>query len=394
MNNLREIAQKFNIDNEIAVYENEEMARRFSFKIGGKTSLLIEPLTEDALLRALNFLVSEKVPYFILGGGTNIVFSDSGFDGVVVATGKLNEIEMVNAGDTGIDCNTGNGGLCSAAAGGQENSAGNTDNGGVEQADIVSKENTVFNTHTGGVILKCQCGAQMNTIVNFAVKNNLAGLEEFCGLPGTCGGACYMNARCFNKEISNVAGKIVYLEKVSVTNGDAGKENSDCNTSSGGQFVFVKKTLDFDKSLWAYKISPFTNTERVVVSVEFNVTPEATPGGQENTSCNTLNRAASLGDRAASFMKERVEKGHFKFPCAGSVFKNNRSFGKPTGQIVDELGLKGHTIGGAQIAPWHGNIIINKDHATSKDVKDLVEFVKIQVKEKTGFELEEEILFY
>ena len=76
------------------------------------------------------------------------------------------------------------------------------------------------------------------------------------------------------------------------------------------------------------------------------------------------------------------------------MFKNNHAFGKPTGQIVDELGLKGQTIGGAQIAPWHGNIIINRDNATSKDIKALVEFVKEQVKSKTGFDLEEEILFY
>lgn len=317
MINLREISQKFNIEEEFGVYENAEMSRRFSFKVGGKTPLLIEPLTEDALLKALTILEAEKIPYFILGGGTNIVFSDNGFDGVVISTVKLNRIEQL-------------------AADGDD------------------------------VILKCQCGVLMNTLVNYAVKYSLTGLEEFCGLPGTCGGAGYMNARCFNKEISDVVGTITYFDK-----------NSSKNDGSGG--IFEKKTLSYDKSLWQYKISPFTGTDKVIVSVEF---------------CVRKTSDSSIQQKASEFMKERVEKGHFKFPCAGSVFKNNHAFGKPTGQIVDELGLKGHSIGGAQIAPWHGNIIINRENATSKDIKELVEFVKEQVKEKTGFELEEEILFY
>lgn len=317
MNNLSEIRQKFNIKEEFGVYENEEMARRFSFKVGGKTPLLIEPLTEDALLKALNTLESCNVPYFILGGGTNIVFSDSGFEGVVISTVKLNKIE--------------------------ENTADGDD-----------------------VVLKCQCGVQMNTLVNFAVKRSLTGLEEFCGLPGTCGGAGYMNARCFNREISDVVGSITYFDR-----------NSLKKDASGG--IFEEKTLKYDKSLWQYKISPFTDTDKVIVSVEFRV---------------KKTDDSSIQEKASAFMKERVEKGHFKFPCAGSVFKNNHAFGKPTGQIVDELGLKGYSIGGAQIAPWHGNIIINRENATAADIKALVEFVKKQVKEKTGFMLEEEILFY
>lgn len=317
MNNLREIAQKFNISEEFAVYENVEMARRFSFKIGGITPLVVEPLTEDAFLKALNILTENHVPYFILGGGTNIVFSDNGFDGVVLSTVKLNGIEKIQQDDQNF-------------------------------------------------VLKCQCGAMMNTIVNYAVKENLTGLEQFCGLPGTCGGASYMNARCFNLEISDVAARIDYFEKMQ-TPGNSAK------------YEYVRKTLVSDKKMWRYKNSPFTDTDRVVVSVEFMVKPT-----QDST----------ISETAQSYMKERVEKGHFKFPCAGSVFKNNHDFGKPTGQIVDELGLKGYSIGGAQIAPWHGNIIINRENASAKDVKELVEYTKKVVKEKTGFNLEEEILFY
>lgn len=314
MNNLREIAQKFKTIRDIIVTENEEMSRHFSFKVGGVTPLLVEPETTESLIECLNLAESEKVPYFILGGGTNIVFSDNGFDGAVISTSRLNKIEIT------------------ASEG----------------------EN---------VTVRALCGAQMNAIVNFCTNNVLSGMEEFCGLPGTCGGAAYMNARCFNREISDVAGNIEYAD------------------SCGVNSTYTQKTQGPDKTLWSYKKSPFTDTKRVVLAVEFKLRRE------------DGSKAAQIAEKTASFMKERVDKGHFKFPCAGSVFKNNHDFGAPTGQIVDSLGLKGTAVGGAQVAPFHGNIIINTGAATASDIKALVELVKREVREKKGFELEEEIIF-
>jgi len=315
MNNLREIAQKFKTEGDFEVYENEKMTSRFSFKIGGITPLLVEPLTESAFLSAINMLKAEKIPYFILGGGTNVVFSDDGFDGAVLSTVKLNKIEEISLKDGG---------------------------------------------EPEEVILKCQCGVLMNTLVNYCTKHSYSGLEQFSGLPGTCGGACYMNARCFDLEVSDVAGDIEYI-------------------AAGNDSACIK-TLKNDKSKWNYKISPFTGKEDIILSVQFKVKK------------GTASQDEILA-KAAGFMKQRVEKGHFKFPCAGSVFKNNRDFGAPTGQIIDSEGLKGYSIGGAQIAPWHGNIIINTGNATQKDVKTLVDYVKKQVKDKKGFDLEEEIIF-
>lgn len=317
MNNLREIAQNFKTDSDFAVFEDEQMARRFSFKVGGKAELLIEPLSENALIKCVNILEQNQIPYFILGGGTNIVFSDKGFSGAVISTLKLNKIE-----------------------------------------EIKSDKKTA--------VLKCQCGVLMNSLVNFAVKNCYSGLESFCGLPGTVGGACYMNARCFNLEVSDVVKEIEYLKK----------ENEHALSSA-----YKKNILHSDKSMWEYKKSPFTNSTDIILSAEFKVTKESGSMAQQ------------IADKARDFMKERIEKGHFKFPCAGSVFKNNRSFGKPTGQIIDELGLKGYSIGGAKISDWHGNIIINIGNATQSEIKQLVDFIKNTVKEKTGFELEEEIIF-
>jgi UDP-N-acetylmuramate dehydrogenase len=91
--------------------------------------------------------------------------------------------------------------------------------------------------------------------------------------------------------------------------------------------------------------------------------------------------------------QDRRAKGHYLFPCAGSAFKNNRDFGKPTGQIIDELGLRGLKKGGAQIAPFHGNIVINTGDATAADIRALMDEVAAKVKAATGFILEPEILF-
>ena len=93
------------------------------------------------------------------------------------------------------------------------------------------------------------------------------------------------------------------------------------------------------------------------------------------------------------YINDRKQKGHFKAPSAGSVFKNNRSFGEPSGILIDKTGLKSTRIGGAQVAPWHGNIIINCGNAKSSDVKALVDLVQEKVRQKTGFTLEPEIIF-
>jgi UDP-N-acetylmuramate dehydrogenase len=91
--------------------------------------------------------------------------------------------------------------------------------------------------------------------------------------------------------------------------------------------------------------------------------------------------------------QDRRNKGHYNFPSAGSVFKNNLNFGKPTGQIIDELGLKGLQRGGAQIAPFHGNFIINTGEASATDIRLLVDDITARVKAATGFVLEPEIIF-
>jgi UDP-N-acetylmuramate dehydrogenase len=101
----------------------------------------------------------------------------------------------------------------------------------------------------------------------------------------------------------------------------------------------------------------------------------------------------TLRAEMAGFRKDREEKGHYRFPSAGSVFKNNHRFGKPAGKIIDELGLRGLQVGGAQVAPWHGNFIINTGGATAADIRRLTEILEEKVKRETGCDFEREIIF-
>lgn len=315
MNSVAQIAEKFKRNPKIGLFFDEPLSARTSFKIGGKAALLAEPSDVQSLAELLTAIKIKAAPHFVLGGGTNVLFDDSGFDGIVVSTKKLSGISLA-----------------------QDDGAKNDQK----------------------AIIRAAAGESVAALVSFAEREGLAGLEEFAGLPGTVGGAAFMNARCFDKEISQVAGTIQWLEW------------------SQEEGAFVQREAVFPKEAWAYKKSPFTGTGRVVLSAEFIV---------------QKGDKASIAQKAAAFIQERKDKGHYKAPCAGSVFKNNRAFGRPTGKIIDELGLKGEKRGGAQIAPFHGNIIINAGGASSADVRALVDLCKTRAKEKLGFDLEEEIIF-
>ncbi len=327
MYNIAQTAENFKHSQKIQLYLNEPLAPRSSFKIGGNASLLIEPFDAEALAFALTEIKKNGIPYFVLGGGTNVLFGDSGFDGIVVSTKKMSDISIV--------------GTDGAAQDG------------------------------GKTVIQAAAGASMASLVSFAERESLTGLEEFAGLPGTVGGAVYMNARCFEKEISNVAAAIQWLEPAS-------QDGSQAQDGAGPESAsFTLREAAFAPSDWAYKKSPFTGTGRVVVSAQFVL---------------QKGDKASIAQKAAAYIQARKDKGHYKAPCAGSVFKNNHAFGRPSGKIIDELGLKGKASGGAQIAPFHGNIIINNGGAKASDVLALIDLCKKEAKAKFGFDLEEEIV--
>ena len=296
MTSIRETAEKFNTnDFKGRILFAESMANHTTFRIGGQAPLFIEPLDVCSLRFALSVFKTDDVPYFVLGGGSNIVVSDKGFEGAVISMN----------------------GICRIEADGEYVASG--------------------------------AGASVSSVVSFCTEHTLSGLEAFAGLPGSAGGAVYMNARCFDVSVSDILSEVRYI---------------DCET-------LEEKTCRFDASDWDYKISPFQNTARIVTCAVFK------------TKRLSEDKKNEIAERCKAYVAERVEKGHYKFPSAG----------KPSGKIIDEAGLKGMRSGGAQVAPWHGNFIVNTGGARAADVRALTDRIVEIVRQKTGFTLECEILF-
>lgn len=310
-----------NIENKI----NFDLTNKSTMKIHSIAKLFVLPQDFSQLQQTIIICKTQNTSYFILGGGSNTIFPDEPFHGVIISMEKLNTIH------------------------------------------IISKT---------PLLVECFCGVPMQTLVNFCTKNCLTGLEEFAGLPGTVGGALYMNARCFEKSINEKIYQTTHLE-----------------ISENKSEIITK---DYNISEWDYKKSPFQqaqntsprNLNKIILSAIFKLDQDS----QETTKSQEQIQK-EIQQKCNKFISERKEKGHFKYPSAGSVFKNNHTFGKPSGKIIDEAGLKGTQIRGAQIAPFHANFIINVNHATAKDIKDLVTLTQNQVFQKFGYNLEPEIIF-
>lgn len=305
--------------------EHEQMAPRTTMQVGGTAALLLSPEDEASIFIAVNLLKECGIPYFILGGGSNVIFPDGELDAAVISTENLNSIE-------------------------------------------IEERNDDF------TLIRCGCGTKTNDLVDFCTRNGISGLETFAGLPGTAGGAAFMNARCYGKEMSDVLYSARFLEFNRTVKNEEFSHN------------FIERHLKMYHNTktgedWAYKNSPFMHNQRFITSLTFKA-------------CRIdSDKKDEIGLECGKFVKDREDKGHFKAPSAGSVFKNDRSFGEPSGVLIDKAGLKGTELGGAQVAPWHGNIIINHGKASSADIKNLVKAVQEKVRENTGFMLEPEIIF-
>lgn len=292
---------------------DEPMSLHTTFKIGGPAAVFVEPDTAESLQFVCQTLDKEGAPFFVVGAGSNLVVSDEGLECFVVSTQNISLISCESVTDTD------------------------------------SKEQSLH--------LHCGAGISMDEASRWCTEKGLSGLEAFAGLPGTAGGALFMNARCYGVSVSDILASAEYL---------------DCNDG------FNLKKYSFSERDWDYKKSPFQDSTKVIVSADFLVKE---------------GNATDIAAECEEHVKDREQKGHFSHPSAGSVFKNNRAFGKPSGQIIDEAGLRGVQIGGAQVAPWHGNFIINTGSATAADVKQLVDYIISVVRAKTGFTLESEIIF-
>lgn len=319
---------------------DEPLAQKSTFKVGSSAPLFVKPYTTEQFRSAIGGATAAELPFFVLGGGSNVVFPDSPLEAVVISTQNLSQITVIDKED--VDDNT-------------------------------LSEDTV--------LVNCQCGTPMQAFVNFCTNHNLSGAQEFAGLPGTIGGAVYMNARCFDKSISDILYQTEQIEIISKINTKV-------------------TTTNFNPSQWDYKKSPFqpnqesnNSQEPTIPKYNFSEHKIFVSSATFKLTRKSPEEKSQIQEECKKYINERKNKGHFNFPSAGSVFKNNRNFGAPSGKIIQDADLLGYTIGGAQVAPFHGNIIINKENATATQIKELVQHVQKVVKEKFGFSLEPEIIF-
>ncbi len=217
------------------------------------------------------------------------------------------------------------------------------------------------------IFVHVRAGTLVETLLQFCIDNEISGLEDFGGLPASIGGATFMNAKCFDTSISDV---LVSAEIMTISEHGA----------SLGQYKMQQKD-------WGYKSSPFQKcTSGISIQAGRNLI----------LSCIFRLKKGKKEEIKAKIEEKkslRISKRQFDFPSAGSVFKNDYTIGIPTGKLVSDAGLLGLQCGAAQVAEWHGNFIINRGGASSKDVLRLMEQVKEAIKKQYGILLESEVIY-
>lgn len=281
--------------------ENERMSKHTTFKIGGTAKVYAEPADRESLIWLLSKIKEADMRYFVLGNGSNVLFDDNGFNGVVISTSFLDKISI------------------------------------------------------DGSFICAEAGAPLTYIASNAMKNGLGGIEFLYGIPGSIGGAVYMNAGAYEHEIKEVLEYSEYLDSDTLT----------VNRLNIGQHEFGYRES-------VYKKHP----ERILLSAKLKL-----HYGDREKIKSTMD----------DYMSRRVEKQPLEYPSAGSVFK--RYPGRYTGKLIEDCGLKGYMIGGAQVSDKHAGFIVNRKNATSEDVLMLIKVIKEEVYKKYGINIECEIIY-
>ena len=276
---------------------NESLKKHTTYGIGGPADLMIFPKSKQDLIKVIEIINENKIQLTILGSGSNVLVSDNGIRGAVISLkNSLKQIEVDNN------------------------------------------------------ILYAECGTMLGKIVKHAVKNNLIGLENLNGVPGTLGGALIMNAGAWGGEISE---NLIHVEVI--------------NSKSEIQKI-QKKDLNF-----SYRQSSF-NKDDILLSAKFNLKKADKDIIKENFI------EAQSGRKKSQPLNKR---------SAGSLFKNPKN--NSAGKLLDEAGLKGFSIGDAKISEKHANFFINDGDATSKDMLMLIKKAHKEVKDKFNINLSLEV---
>lgn len=298
---LLTLAEEYNREHEdpIEIKQNEPMSRHTSFKIGGNADLYIIPHDMDALIETVRILKETETKRYFLGNATNVLFDDAGFRGAVVSLGNICAIKVI--------------------------------------------ENRIVT----------EAGASLNLVCKTARDKELSGLEFAYGIPGSIGGAVFMNAGAYGGEMSQVIAQSTYFSLDDMT----------------------VHTIPLTAHEYGYRESVYRHNNWLVLSAVLEL---------QKGEYDKIN--AAMND----YMSRRIDKQPLEYPSAGSVFK--RYPGRYTGQMIEECGLKGYSIGGAQVSEKHAGFIVNKGGATSADVLALIEHIKNEVYKKFDCRIECEVI--
>ena len=247
----------------------------------------------------LKYFNDIKKEYIILGGGSNILFVDKIVEIPIIYTGFFSRIEIYSDGILGYS------------------------------------------------------GAKIIDLVKCAYKNSLSGLEFLFGLPGTVGGAAYMNARCYEHSISE------FIETVGIID-----ENFEYNH------------IGIEDCDYHYKKSVFQNKNYIIIDVKFKLNKK---------------EKKLIKPEMNKYLNDRKKKNQFKYPSAGSVFLNDYKTNMIAGKVIDSINMRGVKLGGAMVSPYHANFIVNYKNATGRDIFLLMKKIKEEVYNQKGILLKPEV---
>lgn len=284
---------------ELTIGYNEPMSRHTSFRIGGPADVFIQPKTERAIREVVRTAREQEIPLTVLGNGSNVLVRDEGIRGIVLSIG------------------------------------------------------TEFGTILiSGTEITAQTGALLSVLAAEAQKASLSGLEFAGGIPGSLGGALFMDAGAYGGQMADVVRTTRYLD-----------ENLDIAELHGEEHAFGYRTSAFkDHPQW----------------IALSSAMQLVPGD-----------AAEIRAKMDDFAQRRRDKQPLNFPSAGSTFK--RPTGYFAGKLIQDAGLMGYTVGGAQVSEKHAGFVINRGGATCADVLGLIDHVREEVLRQFGVELEPEV---